>query len=353
MNLPKHSGWNQSDIAAIITMSAPNSLAPARLDSTINTLYESISHMENNQTAALIPTLAMCGGSTDSLVPSESCPLPELRASAAFRIKNELGFRRTVHTTSLPGIWTGVGHREMVWCHQVRWRVARAALELGRAGGVSSVAHLSFDRWLPPTVIEDHPKSDPGHVRFTLKNPEFTIPTSAVLRLSNPLGSNHVYLVRIPRKSETSQFSLLLARGILNVPRLAQHMQPISDNSLRVSLFHCISTSSASTAPNWSSCVPIVSSSNTTASLLPLPIEGDSFPGREGVDEADTMLYFSSWISQRDQRMDSSEEWVAVQVLGSTGTRGWIAGGFDQEVVHNGVSSIPGKSYLTLTLSKC
>ncbi|KAG1782508.1 hypothetical protein EV702DRAFT_386529 [Suillus placidus] len=72
--------------------------------------------------------------------------------------------RRTVFTSALEGAWTGVGHREMVWCHQmvrifcgyttrvtvvvyarlVTSLVARAALELGGANSnVDMTGHLA------------------------------------------------------------------------------------------------------------------------------------------------------------------------------------------------------------------
>ncbi|KAF8266689.1 PGAP1-like protein-domain-containing protein [Lactarius quietus] len=37
----------------------------------------------------------------------------------------------TVFSSALEGCWTGVVHQVVVWCHQVRWRDARAMLELG------------------------------------------------------------------------------------------------------------------------------------------------------------------------------------------------------------------------------
>jgi glycosylphosphatidylinositol deacylase len=59
------------------------------------------------------------------MAPSESCIVPEA---------TDMGvYRGTVFSGALEGCWTGVGHQVVVWCHQVRWRVARAALELGAA----------------------------------------------------------------------------------------------------------------------------------------------------------------------------------------------------------------------------
>jgi glycosylphosphatidylinositol deacylase len=73
------------------------------------------------------------------MVPSESCILPE--------VQDVIAYRRTVFSNALEGCWTGVGHQVVVWCHQVRWRVARAALELG-AASTSAERGAVLDPWL-------------------------------------------------------------------------------------------------------------------------------------------------------------------------------------------------------------
>ena len=56
------------------------------------------------------PILSMCGGVANMLIPSQSCILAQTSNNT---------FRRTIFTSALEGAWTGVGHREMVWRHQV------------------------------------------------------------------------------------------------------------------------------------------------------------------------------------------------------------------------------------------
>lgn len=109
-----------SDISTIITMSTPHTVPPARFDSRIDDIYR-----KGKRVLDLDPTpvVSLCGGASDMMIPSESCILQQPSSGDIFR--------RTVFTSALEGAWTGVGHREMVWCHQVRWRVARAALEVG------------------------------------------------------------------------------------------------------------------------------------------------------------------------------------------------------------------------------
>ena len=125
-----------SNISAVITMSMPHQLPPARFDRRIASIY-------NNNHAALAatntPILSLCGGATDLMVPSELCILHEVPDVGVYR--------RTVFSSALGGCWTGVGHQVVAWCHQVRWRVARAVLELSVAS--SSVKRGAvLDRWL-------------------------------------------------------------------------------------------------------------------------------------------------------------------------------------------------------------
>ena len=89
-----------SNISAVITMSTPHQLPPARFDRRIASIY-------NNNRAALAasntPILSLCGGATDLMVPSESCILPG--------VPNVVGvYRRTVFSSALEGCWTSIGH---------------------------------------------------------------------------------------------------------------------------------------------------------------------------------------------------------------------------------------------------
>ncbi|KAG8943971.1 GPI inositol deacylase, partial [Tulasnella sp. 408] len=102
-------------ISAVVTMSSPNSLPPARFDRRVEDLYGQVYRglypTHGNYSP---PVLSICGGATDSLIPSETCFLPP--APDKYSIGSL--YRETVFTTALEGIWTGVGHNEMVWCHQ-------------------------------------------------------------------------------------------------------------------------------------------------------------------------------------------------------------------------------------------
>nr|GAT45096.1 predicted protein [Mycena chlorophos] len=168
---------HSANISAIFTMSTPHTLPPARFDTRVDKIYDLTRGLLAQHTDT--PIVSLCGGATDMMIPSESCVLPPGK------------LRRTVFSCALEGAWTGVGHQEMVWCHQVRWRVARAALELGGAAVTTPEARqVVLDRWLrdghalPP--IEDVPI------------PEFTnaevLPTEMPLVVRNLQGDRTYFL---------------------------------------------------------------------------------------------------------------------------------------------------------------
>lgn len=112
---------NSTSVDAIITMSTPHSQPPVAMASAMQSLYSRIN-------AGAIPhqdgplLISICGGQSDTQIVSDACAL------STSIIGEEDGFG--VFTTSIPGVWTGVEHQAMVWCHQVRWRVARALLDM-------------------------------------------------------------------------------------------------------------------------------------------------------------------------------------------------------------------------------
>lgn len=361
-------GWNASDIAAVITMSAPHSLAPARLDTTIENIYKDISHWEksislSNRPQTFPPIISICGGSTDSQIPSETCSLPTLRETTHSQVSSSesMPYRRTVHSTSLPGVWTGVGHREMVWCHQVRWRVARALLALGNAGPQDRdetnipVSHAILDRWFPlPEVhtkpsIEGHSHSDPQVPALDAKTGAHTLVTSATLRVSKVPDTPSTYVLPMSRNTSDDEprvLSLVVERGTLLAPKLGPELAPHHPSALRLTLYHCVASkvsSSNDASFKSSSCQPLggqVLKSIVAwhrASLLPLPSrDSKSFPDKEGVDESEGLLYFAIAIKPSS----SGAEWIAIRSEGGSNSENhWFAAGFDQEREHNAVNS--------------
>lgn len=281
-------------ISAIITMSTPHTLPPARFDRRIDRIYSGNEKTLLNDSTSL---LSLCGGATDLMIPSESCILPQ----ANIKEDGSQPYRRTVFTSALEGSWTGVGHREMVWCHQVRWRIARAVLEVGAASspegrGIILDAWLRDGHTLPPTY--QLPSSP-----FYPEGAE-TLPAGSHLSLKDPTGS-HTYLLPVPGDDSVGHRVLLYVSQGSIPPTSPQNPLP-----LRVSTYGCDAASSCrALQPN-------------VLKLVPNPQPGKPFPvPDEGSDESEGVVVFAADISSNGLTN------IAVRVENADG-RGWIAGGF-------------------------
>ncbi|KAG6841827.1 hypothetical protein C0991_006234 [Blastosporella zonata] len=305
------------DISAIITMSTPHTLPPARFDSRIDKIYA-----KNQLTLASDPTpiVSLCGGATDMMIPSESCVLPVTNSTIA-------PARRTVFTSALEGAWTGVGHREMVWCHQVRWRVARAALEVGAAATPSMKGPI-LDKWLrdghelpPISSLEE----DSG---FTLPDPtQYTIMPEAshLVIMSMHLQGSGTFLVPLPpaRKTRLKAVVLLGLGTILSVG-------PHNHLPLKGSVYMCTSTQEGP------ACVPLKPSG---LKVIPKPRVGVAFPTPgEGVDESDGVVAFEADVPLVVGE-ESPTRWLGVRVENGDKS-GWVVAGYAiDEYVHEGPSA--------------
>lgn len=289
------------NISAIITMSTPHTLPPARFDRRIDRIY---SHGRQSLLTDPTPILSLCGGATDLLVPSESCILPVPDTS-----QNGLEpYRRTVFSSALEGSWTGVGHREMVWCHQVRWRVARAALELGAAQSQLQRG-LILDTWLRDGTLLP-PKRETAESTLGMQDGQYTtLPGDMDLTLKNPTGS-HVYL--LPSSSRSRRFLLYVSQG--SIPPAA----PREPLPLRASVYACTSQSQCNLL------------SPTSLKLIPNPLLERPFPvPDEGSDESEGVVVYEADVP------DESSYGVAVKVENADG-RGWVVGGyvFDKVIIN-------------------
>ena len=290
------------NVTALITMSTPHTLPPARFDARIEEIYD------QNQKALRedeTPILSICGGATDMMIPSESCILPEG--------SKEVGvYRRTVFTSALEGAWTGVGHREMVWCHQVRWRVARAALELGVARTAEARKRV-LDRWLRDGALLP---PDGDSVRdLSLREGGYEALSEDSQLVLNPPFGKRTYLLPIPSAGDEGNsrtFVLYVSRGSVS------NMSPQHAFNLRVSVHHC-------TERSTDGAVLCNSLAPGALKLFPTPIPGKPFPvPEEGADESEGIVFFEAELPY------GVEGWVGVTVDAGDDGLGWVAGGFDQ-----------------------
>lgn len=299
-------------ISAIITMSTPHTLPPARFDSKIDEIFTKVRHtLESDST----PILSLCGGATDGMVPSESCILPSGNSGI---------HRETVFSSALEGAWTGVGHREMVWCHQIRWRVARAVLELDSTFSPSSRMEV-LDTWLRDghklsTVAEKHQEN--GMDLELLDRAPHEIISSQLQLVRKPIGS-HLYLLPIPlvaNRTSPTRLSVLVGKGsITSVPTHIQH-------GLKVSIYICSETEEGN---NISHCSPLMP---TTLKLLPKPIPGEPFPrprlnshpSSGGVDESEGIALYEAEVEP------SFGRWVGVKADNGE-DESWVVAGFNHK----------------------
>ncbi|KZT71514.1 PGAP1-domain-containing protein [Daedalea quercina L-15889] len=307
------------NVTALITMSSAHTLPPARLDRRIDSiLAANLQILREDPT----PILSLCGGATDLLVPAESCILPELEGTEGTpRI-----YRRTIFTSALQGAWTGVGHKEMVWCHQVRSRVARAAIEVAAVAERSpEVRAEALDKWLRDGHTLPLPSTNAAIDRhdeildLSTIGPE-QIQHIDALVLRGPTQP-YTYLFPVPNPSSKLQtyFTLYLSRGSI-VPVSPHHPLP-----LRVSVYLCPSSTHSTTCPRL---VP------TTLKLVPEPIPDKPFPVPDtGSDESEGVVVFAA-----DVPVGASEQQqhVAVTIEGADG-RGWLTAAFvpSEQVVDN------------------
>jgi hypothetical protein len=272
-------------------MSTPFTLPPARFDNNIDSIYTNIARvLENDST----PIVSLCGGATDMMIPSESCILP---------LNNRGWFRRTVFSSALEGAWTGVGHREMVWCHQVRWRVARAALELAPFASEDKRADV-LDRWLR----DGHtlPSLDMGKVK-PLNEDEAehasVLPIGQKLVVDGPRGTS-AHLLPIP--AARRRFTLLVSGGTV-ISVAPEHPLPFY-----VAVYGC---------SGQFACTPF---RPDILKLIPTPVANKPFPvPNEGSDESEGVVLTEVLLDNLPGDMTH----LAVKIEEGDG-RGWVIADF-------------------------
>lgn len=290
------------NISAVITLSTPHKIPPARFDRRIAAFYD------NNQAAlatANTPIISLCGGAADLMIPSESCILPE--------VVNEHIYRRTVFSSALEGCWTGVGHQVIVWCHQLRWRVARAALELGVASSPEERGSV-LDRWLRDRYSLSFAPEYPAPLDLS-QGYDVLPPGPFVLRdLRKPKA---IYLARVPEVNHLTTFVAYVSGGsVLSVG-------PHHPSSLSVAFYLC---SSPTDDPYHPSSRPVCEEwQPSTLKLIPNTSPGKPFPvPHEGADESEGVVVFTAALPPKHS---DQHRWVAI-TYSTSEERGWILGGF-------------------------
>lgn len=274
-------------VQTIVTLSTPHQFPPVTTDSTISSVYADIAFFHSTSSpiskAKDQLLISICGGSPDPTLPSDPCAIPGSQA------KNALG----VFTSGMPGVWTGVEHEAMVWCHQVRWRVARVLLELGRHEGLDERRRVGQE-WL----VGAEPKQQAAN---PLDEQIKKVELGATGRFEHhQIDGETIYL--FPVDQGPSTFYLLSPYAVSSIG---------PQDSPSATFHHCSSMTS-------SSCRPISPKSVTL--LPPSPTDGSHLRVGAGVNENDGLVWSefdveSGWVGVRV----GGEGWGVGQVAGSGG----------------------------------
>lgn len=323
----------KAPIKAVFTMSTPALLSPVRFDRGVEHIHTSIRNaqlgrLQADQTQA--PLVAICGGATDPQVGSEACAI-------SF---NKAPYRRTVYTTSAEGVWTGVDHLAMVWCHQVRSLVARAALELANSLPQNTVDTLQ--KWLKVDATKVN--QDPHLVDLTNMKPVY-VPIDGRLRISEPSAGLHLLPVPPPTEelaSGTHHFTLFVLGGNVYNHR----SENLPSHTFKVKVLLC-------DAPPPSVTLPLCRALGGEVKLIPNPPRDTYFPAKEGVPEGEGVFVFEASVPA-----SKKEKWVAVFVEESVHTKGWIVAGLDRKepallpVAKTGTMAISSSYFDSHTVSR-
>lgn len=291
-------------LRAVITMSTPSQLAPVRFDRRSEGVYKSIRDAQLGNINSTTPLISICGGATDSQITSELCAIPE-RTSP---------HRRTIMTSSLHGAWTGVGHREMVWCHQVRMMTARLALD---------IAQPSFDmknihRLMRSTSVQTSPPKELVNITGV---PLHFKRTSSKLEIGSPMAGVHF----LPLPTEKAVRLTVFSHGI-ELQNLARENGQLLTRGGILRVLFCTRPPPGVLEPG---CVEI----EGRASLLPRPNWPGAFPSEKGVLDNDHVSLFEADIQLTSYSTDSH---VGLFFERSTST-GWVVAAV--EPVLNATSS--------------
>ncbi|CAD1810028.1 PGAP1-like family protein [Candida parapsilosis] len=140
MTLPDYLPGSVEDI---LTLSSPHSTSPLTFDGDLSTIYSAVDKFwycgftncstttgtaKLNQLSSVaherlqnVALISITGGALDSTLPADYTTL-------GYLVPKSNGF--TAFTTGIPQVWTPIDHLAIVWCQQLRTRIALALLEL-------------------------------------------------------------------------------------------------------------------------------------------------------------------------------------------------------------------------------
>jgi hypothetical protein len=264
-------------VTTVVSLSSPHFLPPLAISPSISAIYDDIGRffsphnlVDSSHPASQTLLMSLCGGSPDPTLASDACALPSDVVPATHGL--------SIFTSGMVGTWTGVDHEAMVWCHQVRWRVARTLLEIASLDTkVGREERLSIGRkWLlgtgadlsrtptPPLVVVNLPlQGVRSGDRFASSSPRHFS-----YQLSGSGGAKQ-------------RFTLLSTYAIDGVG--AQNAPPAS-------ILHC--DEAASPLASRLACRPL--KAKRVELLPPSPVDGSPFKVGDGVDEKEGLVWLET-----------------------------------------------------------
>lgn len=125
LSLPNHP---KNSVDTIITLASPHSAPPVTFDGDVLKLYSSTDRFwyngynnEGNNSLQNVLIVSITGGAIDDILPADYTTL-------GFLVPPSNGF--TVFSTGIPEVWTAIDHLAIVWCGQLRYKLAKTLLEI-------------------------------------------------------------------------------------------------------------------------------------------------------------------------------------------------------------------------------
>jgi hypothetical protein len=209
----------------------------------------------------------------------------------------------------------------MVWCDQVRKRIARVLLEIGNGvGGRGRQERLVIAKeWFvgeSRSRVGEPDKAGKDGIELARKA-STELRGEEWQRFSIPQSSSHLFSFPV-RSFANSTFQLITSSPISASPSIS-HTSPDESS---MSIFHCLRTSSSSSP--FTACIPL---SSSQLNLMP---PSHLLEHGKGVEEGEGLTFFESIpIEPRTGRGSSDEdeaEVIVVRVGGGVQEEGWAIG---------------------------
>lgn len=126
--LPTLQNHVAGSVRTILTLSSPHAAAPVTFDGDILKIYQRTNDYwreEMSDAASFlsqnVSLISITGGILDLMLPADYTAVEDI-------VPLENGF--TTYTTGVPGVWTPIDHLAIVWCDQLRTKIAKSLLEI-------------------------------------------------------------------------------------------------------------------------------------------------------------------------------------------------------------------------------